>query len=427
MRATVSAAVLVLSVAVSAAARAGDTAAAARQLSSFIDRDTCLVIHVDLASFNLDPIQKWLSDYRESHRAEAGAVDSDAKSLSDIIDRAASWLADLRKTGAKNLFLVAAALDGQSCYLVVPLADGADNAVVTKVLEQGFVAGLIIGRCERMKDSIVMGNDEMLRKARAAVGDRPEMPEAIESLRGTDAQAALIVSAQMREALQNVAQKLPDEDGKPLNQLSTGLNWLALGYRASPSPSVTLLAQMTDRTTAKSLADNAIATIERFRQRPALARMAGALKPRVDGDRLVISLDQRQLAMAFADLAVPAALRARFKASQATSMDHMKAILRACAAYGFLHNGQWPDSLDRLVSDKLIADPGILRAPRQPGREQAYVYLKPAGKPGPLTMVLYEAYDRWPGEVAVGFGDGHVEVIASEAGFRRLLQRRGGR
>jgi prepilin-type processing-associated H-X9-DG protein len=36
--------------------------------------------------------------------------------------------------------------------------------------------------------------------------------------------------------------------------------------------------------------------------------------------------------------------------------------------------------------------------------------------------MLYEAYDAWPqGGIGVGFADGHVETVADEASFQKML------
>ena len=67
----------------------------------------------------------------------------------------------------------------------------------------------------------------------------------------------------------------------------------------------------------------------------------------------------------------------------------------------------------------------MLTNPRDRQRKPAYVYLKPLtefARAGRDHVVVYEAHEAWPaGGINVGFADGHVELIADQAQFKRLL------
>ena len=55
----------------------------------------------------------------------------------------------------------------------------------------------------------------------------------------------------------------------------------------------------------------------------------------------------------------------------------------------------------------------MLRNPRAPEKELGYVYLRPAkGTAAPANqVVVYEAWDKPPPVLAVGFADGHAEMM----------------
>ncbi len=108
-------------------------------------------------------------------------------------------------------------------------------------------------------------------------------------------------------------------------------------------------------------------------------------------------------------------------AKRTQSAANMDRILKACLDYVEEHDGEWPRSLDDLLNSGLNNE--TLVNPRQPERENGYVYLKPEGRLSPSKIVLYEAYDVWDWGINVGFVDGHVEFIKGESDFsKRLLK-----
>jgi outer membrane lipoprotein-sorting protein len=113
--------------------------------------------------------------------------------------------------------------------------------------------------------------------------------------------------------------------------------------------------------------------------------------------------------------------RATQLASRAQSAGNMHQILKICLDYVEENGSEWPNSLYDLVNYGLDKD--TLLNPRQPERENGYVYLKPEGRLSPSDIILYEAYDGWGDGINVGFTDGHIEFIKEESDFsKRLLK-----
>ncbi len=117
---------------------------------------------------------------------------------------------------------------------------------------------------------------------------------------------------------------------------------------------------------------------------------------------------------------------------RAWSANNIAVFGRAIHLYAQQNDGQWPNSLEQMLSQALRlpkdqwAD--LLTNPSRPDMKPAYVYLKPAlpvrliDNPG-RAICLYEAYNNWGPGIHVGFLDGHGEFITNEAEFKALLAR----
>lgn len=104
-------------------------------------------------------------------------------------------------------------------------------------------------------------------------------------------------------------------------------------------------------------------------------------------------------------------------ANRVKSAVRMGRILSACRRYVEEHNGQWPDSLQELSNYGIDAE--TLTNPRQPGRNNGYVYLKPAAPPSESIIILYEAYDTWGNGINVGLANYQLQYINDESDFKK--------
>jgi len=103
------------------------------------------------------------------------------------------------------------------------------------------------------------------------------------------------------------------------------------------------------------------------------------------------------------------------------SAKNMQKILLACMMYAKDHEDQWPESLQDLTQRRLARD--TLLNPRQPERENGYIYIKPSIPILPQQVVLYEAHDLWADGINVGYADGHTQFIKEESNFKKDLQK----
>ena len=120
----------------------------------------------------------------------------------------------------------------------------------------------------------------------------------------------------------------------------------------------------------------------------------------------------------FIALLVPAVLRARMEADRAISATNMRGIGTACYLYTKANNGEWPESLEVLVKEGLLA-PESLVNPGRPEQKPGYIYIRPA-RPAdewPPVLMIYEAYGEWgEGVQTLGWG-----FMSDEAEFKKLL------
>ena len=130
--------------------------------------------------------------------------------------------------------------------------------------------------------------------------------------------------------------------------------------------------------------------------------------------------------MVMEKLVGPPVRRTAEAAASEHSMNNIRNIVLACAAYTRTHEGEWPDNLHVLLDPKLLSTDRFFRNPRRPELAVGYVLVKPSKKAVEAganeTVVIYEAYDAWPqGGINVGFADGHVQLMTDEAAFKKRL------
>lgn len=95
--------------------------------------------------------------------------------------------------------------------------------------------------------------------------------------------------------------------------------------------------------------------------------------------------------------------------SRSLPMVNIKKMLLACFKYAGTNNDQWPQTLESIAGQDDI-------------KIEGHIYLQPKNTvPPQKNVVIYESYQTWGEGINVGFADGHVEFIAQEADFLKLL------
>jgi prepilin-type processing-associated H-X9-DG protein len=99
------------------------------------------------------------------------------------------------------------------------------------------------------------------------------------------------------------------------------------------------------------------------------------------------------------------------------SMYNMRQALMGCILYANDHQDTLPESLDVLVKDKVVPESTVVN-PRDPKKRQ-FEYRRWVVKLSQFTNaaespIMWEVVDTDSERLAVGFVDGHVEVVRSK-------------
>jgi len=141
-----------------------------------------------------------------------------------------------------------------------------------------------------------------------------------------------------------------------------------------------------------------------------------------DDELEVMTYEQFEESMRAWQEAAEAGIPARFVAT----MSRTRELCTAMFVYAADNHGTFPPDLETLVT-KNILKPDRLYNLNMPSRKPGYVYVRPTKaweeyENAGTVVVIYDNYDTWPEDgIVVGFLDGHVELVKSEAAFTKLL------
>ena len=397
-----------------------DPEASARAVAPFLDEQTVAIVRVDLSRIDVEGV--W------AKMVELGKADP--QELAGPEEAMLQWVADFAVAGGTDLYLVVTLADGPvtPVFAVVPLGEGADADQLAGLLCD---PPMPFGFHARLHGALVCAAPEAIERLRTA-GPHPEpgLTKAFSAAGDGAAQLVIIPSSDMRRVVEEMMPTLPEEiGGGPSTALTRGVVWAAVGVNVFPRMSVRGVAQSEDEPAARALRGVIVHSLEALaaeadvRLRPALVSVVPSLTPGVRGNRLVLSLDEKELTDILETLFAPLLREVRESASRVACVQNVQAITMALHWHCQAHEGEWPEELEGLV------DAGLLQNPRRPGSQVGYVYVKPPAPANKLertnrVVVIYEAHDEWPeGGIVVGFADSHVEIV-NEAEFRELVGER---
>ena len=314
------------------AAQAPDGAAAA--IVPFVDDEVVLVGRLDL--------MKW--DVKASARQLLGkpAEDPDVSAGVQMID---GWATAFKKAGAKEVFVLVG-LNDMPGYpvVVVPLAEGADGAAITRMLTQGGMGVPIRWpACETIHGAVVAGTPQALARIKEAKpAPRPELAAALEAAKDAPLAVALVPSDVQRRAIEESFRELPAEvGGGPISILTKGLNWGLVTLALEPSPMLKGVVQAKDAQAAqaleKTLATGLKSLIQMVGGQPGMADLATAMnqiKPVAAANQVTLEAD---LAKSTELVMVPIS-QVREASRRVQCVNNLKQIALAMHNYHSAHN-----------------------------------------------------------------------------------------
>jgi hypothetical protein len=328
-----------------AAARADD----GKALAPFLDDRAVAVLRLDLAGADVGRLVERL----------AAAAGLKAASPAEATKEWSALAGGLVKDGAGVTYAVVSLADEEP-FLVLPLGKGADPAKLTKRL-----AGLkrLAGSLEvaRLGPALVVATPAVqarLRKLKPT--PRPDVLAALGPGGGPHraggrqppfdkeaplARLAVVPTTDARRVLEETLPTLPEElGGGSVRPLSRGLRWLTLDLSAAPKLGARLTVQAADADSARALdalAGGVLKLLSGIKEVaaavPEVRRLPGLWKPKREGDRLVLALDEKELG----GVLRPYVERLIVTERQARAAAQMRLLLRAMIGYERKH-GTFP-------------------------------------------------------------------------------------
>jgi len=397
----------------------------AQTIAPFIDAQTVAVGHLDLTRVDVAAAEARFASL-------AGIAPGQADPMAENWDAAAAWLAEARRAGIKELFVVVSLADmpREPVRLVVPLKKGADAQDIKKIralLFSGRADGPVEAtpldrpgwRPKRMTavahNAVVFASAEFIERLPAMTPHpRPHLAEAFAAAGDSTAQLLLLPTADHRRVAEEMMPVMPDQfGGGPGSTWTRGVQWAAIGIDGPPKPQLGATIQSADAAAAKALHEaiqRAYAALGTFRPvqdvLPDFDKTAPALTPTVEGDRLTLKLAP-PAADALLDQCVGSILHQARRNTLA--LDRLKHIGVSLHMYRSSHKQNWPPDLDVLVAEKFAAERWL----NSPVTGRRYVYIRPPRNAKDTTIVAFtDPADGNLTTVDVLFADGHVQLLA---------------
>jgi hypothetical protein len=297
----------------------------AKAVAPFLDDQTIVVVHADLTRMDVDAIAAKLTEYArpfEEHLAEA------KRELGD-------WLGAWTKAGIRDMYVVVSLADvpGQPPLLVIPLEGDSDGKAIVEAMSRS--KHLEHFKFEKIGSAVVAGGPRTMARLKNLKPDnRPELAKAFAAAGDTAVQAILIPTNENRKIVEEIMPKLPKElGGELITTVTRGFLWAAVGVDLAPKASVHVMVQSQDAASAQKLRDLVAQCFKLVGEEgphkqkardvlPGFDKLVEKLTPKVEEDRLVVTLEEKDLAATVK----PVATKVFDRAQQDRSVNDLKQI-----------------------------------------------------------------------------------------------------
>jgi hypothetical protein len=292
-----------------------------KALTPFLDDRAFAVLRLDL---NRIDVPKLVGRLTAAMKRKPAYLTPTTKEWSATIE-------GLVKDGAGVVYAVASLADvpDEPPFLVVPLRDGADAGRLTKRLDVLKKLDPTFG-ATRLGPALVAGSKAVLKRLQAV---KPVPRNDLVDGLGKDAPPLRLVVGATTDAGRILEESIPELPGEigggSIRPLSRGLRWLRADVETAPRLAVRLTVQAKDAAMAEALDGLVRRVLEHLAKSkdaasfvPEVGKLTGLWKPRRDGARLVVTLDEATLVEALRLHVEQLLLTARMRLLAAAMLDH---------------------------------------------------------------------------------------------------------
>jgi hypothetical protein len=408
------------------AAEKYDPTALAREIEPYLDDTTLIVAHVDFTRVDLLPV---VARIKESF-PKIGSPRDQEKAVAEFdsgINAAQKWIGDFTKSGGRDCFVVVSmsGFPQTPVLVVVPLRQGGNGQAIAKLLSAGVAADPAVSTQVR-ENAVLLGSKAALARI-AKPAAQPELVQAFEAAGDSAAQVLYVPSADTRKVL---AEMLPNPTQGPFassnGPTAQQIAWVGLGIELAPKLGFSIVIHSPDAASATALSDTLAKAVamgkemlaHEIQRMPEMAPFIGdldvlakAFTPAVEADRLTFHLDT-DASLKLTAIVLPAMAKSREQAQRMRSLSNLKQLVLAGIMYANEHKNEFPPDLQTLIKSSDLT-PEMLRNPRSAPGEIGYIYLRPVhgSASGAEQVVAYESWAQPPSSIAVGFADGHAQIM----------------
>jgi hypothetical protein len=299
------------------------------RLTPFFDTQTIAVLHLDIRKVDVPATMEFAF---KQLPADLVPQPQRAEALKKVVTLRQQVL----DAGFPDFYLIVSLADLPMAepFAVFPAGKDAKPEALREVLkEHGHRTS-----AEMLHGAMVVGLEDSLTRVRQNKGvPRPDLAKALAAAGDAALRLAVSPSDDTRRALKESLPKLPPElGGIPGGELADGFSWLSAGASAPPKLSLQVTLQAKDARSAQQMhsvaasgLDLVVKNEQVLRDFPPIKSLAPLLLPKVEGDRLVLKIDEREgnLTKIIDDVVKPAAAKAREAAQRAQSSNNLKQLI----------------------------------------------------------------------------------------------------
>lgn len=271
------------------------------RIAPFFSGHTFVVVRADLSRIDAAATEQWVRDLAKVIHTDPKGREEQLKQFEGVSTQLKAWLADFKKAGGEQIYVVVAFRDGDMTPLtVVPIDEKDDAPALQRLLtpQDEQPAGAKMATAV-IHNAVVLGPADQLEALRQAPrGDTKDVDQALAD--GKDAAVQVVfVPTKALLALFDGQQMPKGLDAEALKKLPEQMRWMSLTLTAPPKFSTQLTIQAKDGAVAQQMADQINKTLAALQQDENakkevhnLAQLTRMLAPKVEGERLTVRLTQ---------------------------------------------------------------------------------------------------------------------------------------